>query len=99
MAATDEFDLVVLGSGGAGCAAAIAGASMHLSGAMRARGVRLRLALGLPDYFYPAGPGSCADGRRMVEPELIARSALEPWSNSIRRSIHNVPGVAWSDSV
>ena len=168
MAAANEFDLVVLGSGGAGCAAALAGASMGLSvcllekagvlgggtadslgtiwipnnslaaaagladdfataltyarfvgggqelpanleayvreaprvlDALLALGVRLRLALGLPDYFYPAGPGSCADGRRMVEPELIARSALEPWSNSIRRSIHNVPGVAWSDSV
>src|SRR3989304_193736 len=142
MAATDEFDLVVLGSGGAGCAAAVAGASMGLSvsllekasvlgggtadslgtiwipnnslaaaagladdfakaltyarfvgggqelpanleayvreaprvlDAMLALGVRLRLALGLPGYFYPAGPGSCAAGRGMVEPEAVAR--------------------------
>ena len=31
--------------------------------ALIALGVQLELALGLPDYFYPAGPGSCADGR------------------------------------
>ena len=67
--------------------------------ALLALGVKLRLALGLPDYFAPAGPGSCADGRRMVEPELIARSALGTFAHGIRPSIHNVSGVAWSDGV
>lgn len=163
-----DFDIVVLGSGGAGCCAALAGAAAGLStcliekapqlgggtadslgtiwipnnrlaaaagladdhatalryarfvaggqevaanleayvreaprvlDALLALGVKLRLALGLPDYFAPAGPGSCADGRRMVEPELIARAELGAFANSIRSSIHNVRGVAWSDSV
>ena len=163
-----EFDLLVLGSGGAGCCAALAGAAAGLStylidkapqlgggtadslgtiwipnnrlaaaagladdhetalryarfvaggqevaanleayvreaprvlNALLALGVQLRLALGLPDYFAPAGPGSCADGRRMVEPELIARAELGTFANSIRPSIHNVSGVAWSDGV
>ena len=168
MTASTEFDLIVLGSGGAGCAAALAGVGMGLSVCLIEKahvlgggtadslgtiwipnnslaaaagladdletaliyarfvgggqetaenleayvrqaprvldrflelGVGLCLALGLPDYFAPEGPGSCADGRRMVEPKLIARSALGPWGNAIRRSVHNVPGVAWSDSV
>ena len=67
--------------------------------ALLALGVKLRLALGLPDYFAPSAPGSCADGRRMVEPELIARAELGSFANSIRPSVHNVSGVAWSDSV
>ena len=67
--------------------------------ALLALGVKLRLALGLPDYFAPAGPGSCADGRRMIEPALIARAALGPYANKIRASHHNVSGVAWSDGV
>jgi len=164
----NEVDLIVLGSGGAGCAAALAGASLGLSvcliekanvlgggtadslgtiwiannslaaragladdfetartyaafvgggqdlpenvdayvregarvlDAFIAAGVELELAIGLPDYFYPAGPGSCADGRRMIEPRLIPRKALGPWANSIRGSVHNVSGVSWSDSV
>jgi len=168
MAKEHQFDLVVLGSGGAGCCAALAGSSFGLTtcliekasvlgggtadslgtiwipnnslaaaegladdygtalryaqfvaggqevfenmdayireaprvlDALLALGVKLRLALGLPDYFSPMGPGSCADGRRMVEPELIARSRLGGFSNKIRRSVHNVSGVAWSDSV
>lgn len=163
-----RFDLVVLGSGGAGCCAALAAASFGLRtcliekasllgggtadslgtfwipnnslakaqgladdhatalgyarfvaggqgvdanveayvreaprvlDALLALGVGLRLALGLPDYFSPSGPGSCADGRRMVEPELIARSALGEYGDRIRPSVHNVSGVAWSDSV
>lgn len=163
-----DFDFVVLGSGGAGCSAALAGTALGLStcliekasllgggtadslgtiwipnnrlakeagladdhetalgyarfvaggqdvpanleayvreaprvlDALLALGVKLRLALGLPDYFAPAGPGSCADGRRMVEPELIPRSALGRFANAIRPSIHNVSGVAWSDGV
>lgn len=168
MADLDEFDLIVLGSGGAGCAAALAGSGMNLSvclmekavelgggtadslgtiwipnnslaaaagladdyatalgyaryvgggqevpenleayvrqaprvlDGLLALGVKLHLALGLPDYFSPAGPGSCADGRRMVEPDLINRAVLGPWRNAIRRSVHNVLGVGWSDSV
>jgi succinate dehydrogenase/fumarate reductase flavoprotein subunit len=163
-----EFDLVVLGSGGAGCSAALVGAAMGLTtcliekasklgggtadslgtiwipnnrlasaaglpddyetalgyaqfvaggqavpanleayvreaprvlDALMAQGVKLRLALGLPDYFAPNAPGSCADGRRMVEPELIKRAALGSFANSIRPSVHNVSGVAWSDGV
>lgn len=62
-------------------------------------GVGLRLALGLPDYFYPSGPGSCADGRRMVEAVPIERRALGDWANGIRPSMQNVRGVAWSESV
>ena len=164
----NEFDFVVLGSGGAGCSAALAGAAMGLStcliekapvlgggtadslgtiwipnnrlaaaaglpddqktalgyaqfvaggqevpanleayvreapralDALLALGVKLRLALGLPDYFAPDAPGSCADGRRMVEPELINCAALGAYANCIRPSVHNVSGVAWSDGV
>lgn len=163
-----EFDLIVLGSGGAGCCAALAGSALGLStcliekapqlgggtadslgtiwipnnrlaaaagladdfetalgyarfvaggqdvpanleayvreaprvlDALLGLGVKLRLALGLPDYFAPAAPGSCADGRRMVEPELIPRTALGRFAHSIRPSVHNVSGVAWSDGV
>ncbi len=165
---TREFDLVVLGSGGAGCCAALAGSALGLTtcliekapelgggtadslgtvwipnnrlaadagladdhetalgyarfvaggqavaanleayvreaprvlNALLGLDVGLRLALGLPDYFAPAAPGSCADGRRMVEPELIPRAALGRFANRIRTSVHNVSGVAWSDSV
>jgi len=168
MVVKEEFDLIVLGSGGAGCAAALAGADLGLSvcliekdqvlgggtadslgtiwipnnslaaaeslhddhesaltyaryvaggqeipenleayireaprvlDAFLGMGVGLRLAMGLPDYFYPTGPFSCGDGRRMIEPEPIRRDALGPLANSIRRSIHNVQGVSWSDSV
>ncbi len=168
MTQTFEFDLVVLGSGGAGCCAALAGSALGLAtcliekapelgggtadslgtvwipnnrlaaaagladdydraleyarfvaggqaveanlqayvheaprvlDALLGLGVKLRLALGLPDYFAPAAPGSCADGRRMVEPELIARAALGRLANNIRPSVHNVSGVAWSDGV
>ncbi len=163
-----EFDLVVLGSGGAGCCAALAATALGLSTCLIEKapqlgggtadslgtlwmpnnrlaaaagladdfdsaltyarfvaggqevpanleayvreaprvldvlldlGVALRLAPGLPDYFAPAAPGSCADGRRMVEPALIARASLGPFANSIRPSVHNVSGVAWSDGV
>lgn len=163
-----DFDLIVLGSGGAGCCAALAAAALGLSTcliekastlgggtadslgtiwipdnrlaaaagladdyasaleyarfvaggqavaanleayvreaprvleALLGLGVKLRLAPGLPDYFAPAAPGSCADGRRMVEPALIARSALGPFAHNIRPSVHNVSGVAWSDGV
>ena len=162
------FDVIVLGSGGAGCAAALAASSLGLSVALVEKdtllgggtadslgtfwipnnsmaqaqsladdfesaliyakfvaggqevpenleayirqgrrvldafvgmGVGLQLALGLPDYFYPSGPHSCADGRRMVEPKPIRRTELGDYSNAIRRSNHNVQGVAWSDSV
>ena len=168
MSSSTTFDLVVLGSGGAGCAAALAGALLgqsvalvekddvlgggtadslgtfwiasnslaeaaglpdDLAGALEyaryvgggqevaenleayirqgARvldalldaGVGLQLALGLPDYFYPVGPHSCADGRRMVEPKPVRRSELGPYGDRIRASVHNVPGVSWSDSV
>ncbi len=168
MSQQHTFDLVVLGSGGAGCSAALAGTALGFStcliekaselgggtadslgtiwipnnrlavaaglpddyetalgyarfvaggqevaanleayvheaprvlDALLALGVKLRLALGLPDYFAPAAPGSCADGRRMVEPELIHRAALGHYANSIRPSVHNVSGVAWSDGV
>lgn len=168
MANEHSFDLVVLGSGGAGCTAALAGAALGMStlliekdqllgggtadslgtiwipnnnlaraagladdfetamiyaryvgggqevpenleayvregtrvlDRLIALGVKLRLALGLPDYFAPHGPGSCKDGRRMVEPELIARGELGKFANGIRPSVHNVTGVAWSDSV
>lgn len=163
-----DVDLIVLGSGGAGCSAALAGSALGLStcliekapqlgggtadslgtiwipnnrlaaaagladdfdtalgyarfvaggqevaanleayvreasrvlDALLGLGVKLRLALGLPDYFAPAAPGSCADGRRMVEPELIARTVLGEFAHSIRPSVHNVSGVAWSDGV
>ncbi len=62
-------------------------------------GVGLQLALNLPDYFAPHGPHSRKDGRRMVEPALIARSVLGEWADRIRPSLHNVEGVAWSDAV
>jgi len=168
MSSSTTFDIVVLGSGGAGCAAALAGALMgqsvclvekddllgggtadslgtfwiasnnlaaaaglsdDLAGALEyahyvgggqevaenleayirqgARvldalldaGVGLQLALGLPDYFYPAGPHSCGDGRRMIEPKPVRRSELGAYANRIRQSVHNAPGVSWSDSV
>lgn len=168
MSAKETFDVIVLGSGGAGCAAALAASSLGLSVALVEKdqllgggtadslgtfwiannsmaqaqaladdfesaltyakfvaggqevpenleayiregrrvldafvemGVGLQLALGLPDYFYPSGPHSCGDGRRMVEPKSIMRKDLGDFSNSIRRSNHNVQGVAWSDSV
>lgn len=168
MSSSQTFDIVVLGSGGAGCAAALAGALLgqsvclvekdellgggtadslgtfwiasnnlakaaglddDLDGALEyaryvgggqevpenldayirqgARvldaflqaGVGLQLAMGLPDYFYPAGPHSCGDGRRMIEPCPVRRAELGPYANRIRQSVHNAPGVSWSDSV
>lgn len=164
----DSFDLIVLGSGGAGCAAACAGASLGLSvcllekdsqlgggtadslgtfwiannhlaaerglhdsheesltyaryfaggqevpanleayiaegprvlKALLATSMHFQLALNLPDYFYPAGPYSCADGRRMIEPGPTNIAVMGPLGTVLRRSVHNVRGVSWSDSV
>lgn len=163
-----DYDLIVLGSGGAGCAAACAGASLGLSvclvekdallgggtadslgtfwiannhmaeaqglhdshdealtyaryfaggqevsanleayiaegprvlDALQATGMDFQLALNLPDYFYPAGPHSCADGRRMVEPGPTNIALMGPFGKALRKSVHNVRGVSWSDSV
>jgi len=162
------FDLIVLGSGGAGCASAAAAASMGLSvcllekshelgggtadslgtfwipnnslaarqglfdsqeqalayakyfaggqevsanlsayisqgarvlDSLLAAGMSFQLALGLPDYFYPVGPHSCADGRRMIEPAPINISTLGRFAGALRASNHNVRGVSWNDSV
>jgi len=166
--AQEVFDLVVLGSGGAGCSAALAAASLGLStcllekddllgggtadslgtiwipgnslaaaenlhddlhralnyaryvgggqevgenveayilqgprvlDALLATGLGLQVAHGLPDYFYPAGPDSCGDGRRMIEPAPITDAQLGALAGRIRRSSHNVRGVSWSDGV
>ncbi len=61
-------------------------------------GVRFRLALGLPDAFYPIAPGSCADGRRMLEAAPITRTELGPWAAKLRTGHYIAPGVSWGDA-
>ena len=61
-------------------------------------GVRFRLALGLPDIFYPVAPGSCPDGRRMIEVEPIERAELGPWGSKIRVGHYIAQGVSWGDA-
>ena len=64
---------------------------------IRGHGARFQLALGLPEAFYPAAPGSWPDGRRMVEPAPIGRSALGPWADALRPAYYCPPGVSWGD--
>jgi 3-oxosteroid 1-dehydrogenase len=61
-------------------------------------GVKLRLALGLPDIFYPLAPGSRPDGRRMIEAEPIARAELGAWGDKLRHGHYIAPGVSWGDA-
>ena len=60
-------------------------------------GVGLELALGLPDAFYPHGPGSCGDGRRMIQAAPIQRSAMGKWADALRPAYYCPPGVSWGD--
>ncbi len=62
-------------------------------------GVEFRLALCLPDIFYPVARGSCPDGRRMLEAAPITRDDLGPWADKLRAAHYIAPGVSWGDAV
>lgn len=64
-----------------------------------ALGVRLQLTIGLPEIFHPSAPGSCPDGRRMVEAQPIARTELGHWAETIRPAHYIPPGVSWGDVI
>ncbi len=65
----------------------------------RELGVKLQLTIGLPEIFHPAAPGSCPDGRRMVEAQPMARSELGTWADAIRPAHYIPPGVTWGDVI
>lgn len=48
-------------------------------------GVRMELTRNLPDHYYPAAPGSTADGRS-VEPQPISVRELGEWGSKVRDS-------------
>ena len=48
-------------------------------------GVKLQLTHGLPDHYYPVGPGSTADGRS-IEPKPISLDELGEWKDLLRES-------------
>ena len=62
-------------------------------------GVKLRLTIALPEIFHPHAPGSCPDGRRMVEAEPIARSEIGEWAAALRPAHYIPPGVSWGDVI
>lgn len=62
-------------------------------------GVRFQLTIGLPEIFHPHAPGSCPDGRRMIEAAPITRAELGPWGQSIRPAHYIAPGVSWGDVI
>lgn len=74
-------------------------ASAYAVDRLRELGVKLQLTIGLPEIFHPAAPGSCPDGRRMVEAQPIARSELGPWADALRPAHYIPPGVTWGDVI
>src|SRR3954453_15911085 len=62
-------------------------------------GAKFQLTIGLPEVFYPHAPGSKLDGRRLVEPAIIARSEMGVWSEKLRPATYCPPGVSWGDAV
>lgn len=65
----------------------------------RELGVKLQLTIGLPEIFHPAAPGSCPDGRRMVEAQPIRRSEIGLWADRLRPAHYIPPGVTWGDVI
>ena len=87
-------------AGGAGLAASLETYVREAPRALdclRSHGVAFQLAMGLPEAFHPAAPGSWPDGRRMVEPAPIGRAALGPWADALRPAYYMPPGVSWGD--
>lgn len=48
-------------------------------------GIKLQLTHGLPDHYYPVGPGATADGRS-IEPRPISLDELGEWKDLVRES-------------
>lgn len=61
-------------------------------------GLEFRLIKGLPDHYYPAAPGSKAEGRSL-EAVPIPKARLGPWAESLQQGPYAPPGMTWSDAV
>lgn len=63
-----------------------------------ANGIGFRLIRGLPDHYYPIGPGSLPEGRNL-EVVPVPRLALGDLADAIEEAPYLPSGVSWSDAV
>lgn len=64
----------------------------------REANVRWKVIRGLPDYYYPAAPGTLAQGR-YLEVEPFEGSRLGAWQDKIFASPHIPPGFTYCESI